>query len=77
MVVWISQNQASPDMENSGRERGHYDTHETGPLQRGPYVHLDQFLEEVMEGSKYAHDNGLVGNPVLWAIRELAGKLKQ
>ena len=43
----------------------------------GPYVHLDQFIEEVMEGSKYAHDNGLVGNPVLWAMRELAEKLKE
>ena len=43
----------------------------------GPYVHMDQLLEEVEERSRYAHDNGLVGNPVLWALRDIVKELKE
>jgi hypothetical protein len=48
MTVWIGTNQASPTMENTGEQFGYYRTVCRGPLiQSGPYVHLEQFMEEV------------------------------
>jgi hypothetical protein len=48
MTVWIGPNQASPTMDNSGEQFGHYRTVRRGPLiQSGPYVNLGQLMEEV------------------------------
>lgn len=48
MTAWLGPNQSSPTMDNSGEQFGHYRTVCRGPLiQTGPYVHLEQFMEEV------------------------------
>lgn len=51
-TVWISDDLNSPLMSGDGPKRGHWGSVQSQVFRHGPYVHLDQFLEEAKKRAR-------------------------
>jgi hypothetical protein len=47
MTVWASDDINAPVMGGNGPKRGHWGSVRSQVFRHGPYVHLEQFMEEV------------------------------
>ena len=88
MTVWASDDINAPVMGCNGPKRGHWCSVRSQVFRHGPYVHLEQFMEEVERRAKQICNDSRKGNWVcdsminhhLYvsdAMQELAKEIKE
>jgi len=57
-IVWISDDLNAPVMSGDGPKRGHWGSVKSQVFRNGPYVHLEQFMDEVLAEARACADAG-------------------
>ena len=79
MTVWASDDINAPVMGCNGPKRGHWCSVRSQVFRHGPYVHLEQFMEEVERraDAKHATEMRQYSSDFMEATQELAKELME
>jgi len=78
MTVWASDDINAPVMGGGGPKRGHWCSVRSQVFRHGPYVHLEQFMEEVERRAGECAEEGLSFDCEFVDIaRELAKEIEE
>jgi len=79
MTVWASEDINAPVMGCNGPKRGHWCSVRSQVFRHGPYVHLEQFMEEVERraDAKHATEMRQYSSDFMEAMQELAKEIME
>ena len=79
MTVWASDDINAPVMGCNGPKRGHWCSVRSQVFRHGPYVHLEQFMEEVERraDSNHATEMRQYSSDFMEAMQELAKEIQE
>ena len=79
MTVWASDDINAPVMGCNGPKRGHWCSVRSQVFRHGPYVHLEQFMEEVERRADANHATTMrqYSSDFMEAIQELAKEIME
>jgi hypothetical protein len=79
MTVWASDDINAPVMGCNGPKRGHWCSVRSQVFRHGPYVHLEQFMEEVERraDAKHATEMRQYSSDFMEAMQELAKEIME